>query len=420
MRPLWHKDEHELKALFFQFSNQPTHRTNRQLHSELLGQLLRRCLDRRDYCRAFKIYSQFVNRISVTDDFMWKIGCEFLGQKEEYESLCVRFLQLLFLKSPIHRKSILLETALYQLRFGRLMEARDTLEPYVDRHPYDSNPLIVGYGGVIEFSIWIKKLREKRQQQKYDDSNGDMSDVDQNSTTRIDGGGGGGGDDGEGDGHDDNHKDDMDDDDDGDDWLEEDERLQMQISRHHLLAGKRLERSLKMDNKNDMFLTYLVRLKCGKVNYSGLVISKPMSKARKAAIYNMKNYLKKFYNNNNDSLLALWLLAALENRERRQTLDLILKQDPAANWELYIQPLVNLMIQSLPDNIQTVIMDVTPPPPPPSRNITKGSKSRKITTLLHGMDVTCLYPIIQLLLTRAEFGVLSEWEEEMIIKICDL
>jgi hypothetical protein len=51
------------------------------------------------------------------------------------------------------------------------------------------------------------------------------------------------------------------------------------------------------------------------------------------------------------------LLTALENREKQQTLELILKHDPVGYLELYVQPLLYLMmIQELPQDVQSAIM----------------------------------------------------------------
>ncbi|KAF9995262.1 hypothetical protein BGZ79_011053 [Entomortierella chlamydospora] len=96
-----------------------------------------------------------------------------------------------------------------------------------------------------------------------------------------------------------------------DDWMEDEEdesndarQWNSRISRHGNAAANLLEQALEKDPKNDMFLTYLVRLRCGKVGMAGLG-SKSISRKRKLAIHDMKGYLKRFYTNNNDSILSL-------------------------------------------------------------------------------------------------------------------
>ncbi|KAK3821259.1 MAG: hypothetical protein J3Q66DRAFT_332926 [Benniella sp.] len=386
-KPRWYK-EPALKRLFHHHTS--LYPANREQHFEFLGQLLRRTLLRRDYCGAYKIYNGLVTSTPVSEEFVWKIGCELLRQKEDYESACIRFLQLLFIKSREYRQSILLETALYQLRFGKLEDAHATLEPYVETDPYIKNSVLQGYAGVIEFALWIKLIREEQRLGSNQQDDGS------------------------------NHEDQLDDDkSNDDDWLEEgdERRLDSKISRHKRAAEKFLERALELDNQNDMFLTYLVRSKCGRIEFSGLG-SKTISRARKAAIYEMKNYLKRFYNSNNSSLLALRLLAALENREVQQTLELILKHDPVADLELYVQPLLKLMIQGLPKDVHSEVMG--DPLALGARRRTPPSSSRPGKTPLHGMDVRCLHPILHILLTRAEYGDLTGWEKQMIVRICDL
>lgn len=162
-----------------------------------------------------------------------------------------------------------------------------SLYRYIERYPYTTNATLQGYAGVAQFATWINKIRGKQQRPNQQDNDLELSDdIDLDSTEDIgDGGDGGGGD---------------------DDWLEESDerRLDPRISRHRHAAEKHFERALKLGSKSDMFLTYLVRLRCGKVEFSGLG-SKTISKARKSAIHEMKTYLKRFYNKNNDSLLAL-------------------------------------------------------------------------------------------------------------------
>ncbi|KAG0222322.1 hypothetical protein BGX31_009200 [Mortierella sp. GBA43] len=372
-KPLWHKVQDSQRVFFY---NPIPQAQNRSKHFEFTGQLLRRSLVRRDYFRAFRIYSCLVSCTPVAEEFVWK------------------------------RQTILLETALYQLRFGRLKDAHETLEPYAEVHPFTNNALLQGYAGVIEYALWIRKIREKRGRQsdgQSDKSNQERcsADINQDPTGII------------GDGR-------SDDDDDDDDWLEEgdERRHDSKINRYKNAAEKFLERALELDKQNDMFLTYLVRSKCGRVDFSGLG-SRTISRARKIAIFEMQNYLKRFWNCNNNSLLALSrLLAALENRENQQTLQLILTLDPVANSELYVQPLLKMLIQGLPANVQSTIADSLEEAGTRRPTTPLSSQSRR--TLLHEVDVKCLDPLLRILLTRAEYGVLTGNEKQLVNKICSM
>ncbi|KAF9355133.1 hypothetical protein BGX26_006956 [Mortierella sp. AD094] len=425
-----------------------------QLHLELTGQLLRKTLVRRDYNRAFKLYSTLTTTLKVSEELVWKIGCEFLMHRQEYEPLCLRFLQLIFAKAKFCKASILIETALYQLRFGKLEDAHITLEPYINIYPYNENPLLLGYAGVVEFALWIKTIRAKYSNELKNNQAIDIDqdfDIDDKAVTH-------------------------------DDWLEDEEnesndarQWTSRISRHGNAAANLLEQALEKNSKNDMFLTYLVRLRCGNVGMGGLG-SKSISRKRKLAIHEMKGYLKRFYTNNNDSILSLQLLAALENREKQQTLELILNQDPAANSELYVRPLLRILQQNIPAAQQEIISNIenSQHPNVDATNSGKWSRSRELdhramphwihehgdkprssanwskrsipysrndqqdtitrqekplsstqevtvqSLARHEPNIKYLRPILMILLMRAEFGTITVWEEQELVRICGL
>jgi hypothetical protein len=73
---------------------------------------------------------------------------------------------------------------------------------------------------------------------------------------------------------------------------------------HKRSAIKHLELALKLDSRNDGFLAYLVRLKCGRIEMTGWDKRRATNK-RKTIIQEMKAYLKQFYNDNTGSMLAL-------------------------------------------------------------------------------------------------------------------
>lgn len=90
----------------------------------------------------------------------------------------------------------------------------------------------------------------------------------------------------------------------GEDSDEESTLWDARIMNHKRSAIKHLELALKLDSRNDGFLAYLVRLKCGRVEMTGWDKRKASAK-RRAAIQEMKAYLKQFYNDNAGSMLAL-------------------------------------------------------------------------------------------------------------------
>jgi hypothetical protein len=128
-------------------------------------------------------------------------------------------------------------------------------------------------------------------------------------------------------------------------------------------------------------------------------------------------------------------LAALENRERQKTLELILALNPAADSELYVKPLVNLMWKSFPAEQMDIITRITSSKrfgTLDARAVKEDQNSPNEDEILGRtrtavqessgprLDVTYLRPIVQLLLTRAEYNAMKPWEEQEIRKITSL
>ncbi|KAF9136144.1 hypothetical protein BGX30_011349 [Mortierella sp. GBA39] len=428
-------------APLFHFQRTWVNTPNQNLHLELAGQLLRRSLARKDYERAFTIYGTLTSCKSSNEELLWKVGSEILSRNKEYEPTCLQFLKLVLAQTKHFKDSVAVELALYQMRCGHINDARATLEPYINAFAYKDNAQLQGYFGVIEFALFNMAVEEKRA------SRGSSSRTSQHAGYHHSGSFNLLGDSQEG-------SDEYDDDSDNESTL-----WDARIMSHKRGAIKHLELALKLDSRNDGFLAYLVRLKCGRVEMTGWDKRRSSNK-RKTAIREMRAYLKQFYNDNTSSMLALQLLTALENRERQKTLELILALNPAADSELYVRPLVKLMWKALPAEQMDIICRIAN---------TKGSKvlgakgSRdsqhvfhdrasaglsleqrtesdtknsvdedeiagqtrsamqegKAASLLsgHQLDVSPLQPIAQLLLTRAEYNALKLWEEQEICKI---
>ncbi|KAF9926564.1 hypothetical protein FBU30_003851 [Linnemannia zychae] len=388
----------------------------------MAGQLLRRSLARKDYQRAFAIYSTLIACKASSEELLWKVGSEILSRNKQYEASCLKFLRMVFRESKTCKESVLIEIVLYQMRCGLINEARLTLEPHITEFPYRDNPQIQGYFGVIEFALYNMEMEQiKTDRRQSQQAPCGLLDELQDQDDRFD---------------------------DIIDYANEDDlkfqQWHRQVQNRKLSAIKYLERALQLDNRNDGFLTYLVRLKCGRIEMSGWN-SDSASESRKAAAREMKTYLKQFYNDNNCSMLALQLLAALENRKRRKTLELIVALNPAADSELYVRPLVSLMWDSLPieqkdivfrtGNIDRVLEIHTQF----SLDTTEGAngihslmdnhkskfqqqqshqqESNGLTDTSRQLDPVYIRPILQLLLTRAEYNTMTSWEEQEIQKI---
>ncbi|KAG0025276.1 hypothetical protein BGZ81_007288 [Podila clonocystis] len=132
--------------------------SNHNIHLELLGQALRRTLLQRDYQRAYRLYTKMIGINGVDEEAWWKIGAELLRQKTEYEPNCIQFLKTMFAKAIACRIPVMIETALYMMRCGRFEEAHETMEPHADSTPYSADSKYQGILGLVEFALWQKVL----------------------------------------------------------------------------------------------------------------------------------------------------------------------------------------------------------------------------------------------------------------------
>ncbi|KAF9965933.1 hypothetical protein BGZ70_003755 [Mortierella alpina] len=440
------KEALKLRPLFPMVEGRIEVASHRHMHLEHTGALLRKMLLRRDYHRAYKLYNIMLScrtdissvvekkRVSYAEEFAWKvrgvvtIGSELLRQKEEYEPQYLKFLQLILVKSRVCREQILLEVMLYHLRCGQMEAACDAFEPFIEMAPFNENAVLLGYAGLVHYAIWRRVLREWRERSGQDLGAADSQDE----------------------WHDDNNE-----------GSQEVASLSQNVMRHASNAIRLLEDALERDPTQDMFLIYLVRLKCGTVPATGFGSQTQLSWKRKAAIQSMTRYLKKFYSRNNSSLLALQLLAPLENRQKPKTLELILQLDPASDSELYVKPYLDLIERAMPqdqrdflkptafsrlvtigrmDPVQAVqqrlcsgnwryrLMDFRPELAVSCMQIpfrSRGDQEQmseqcERNRQAHQPDVKYFRPILRCLLTRAEFGVMTANEEQQIISICKL
>ncbi|KAF9557499.1 hypothetical protein EC968_007616 [Mortierella alpina] len=394
-----------------------------QMHLEQTGALLRQMLLRRDYGRAYRLYNIILSSDlseskkstpGLAEEIAWKvrgvaesktpssvypIGSELLQQKEEYDPQLLKFLQLILIRSRFCREQILLEVMLYHLRCGEMKGACAIFEPYTELAPYNENPVLLGYAGPVHFAIWKKAFREWREQSgeilETDDTLDEWHDDDPEDTQGV-------------------------------------TSPSQEVTWHASSAIRFIERALEKDPTQDMFLIYLVRLKCGQVPPTGF-----------------------------DPQIQL-LLAALENRQKLKTLELILQHDPASNSELYVKAYIDLLEKAMPQDQQdflkptafshlTTIERVPLPVQTTQQLLLEGNWRYRLTDFrpelaangiqtpfrahgdqvrlsnqcqrnrqAHQPDVKHFRPILMCLLTRAEFDVMTEDEEEKLVSICDL
>ncbi|KAI9242316.1 MAG: hypothetical protein BYD32DRAFT_403877 [Podila humilis] len=456
--------------------------SNHNIHLELLGQALRHTLVKRDYQRAYRLYCRMIGIQGVNEEAWWKIGAELLRQKTEYEPSCIQFLKTMFAKAITCKLPILIETALYMMRCGRFEEAHETMEPHADSTPYSDDSKYQGILGLVEFALWQKGLdtirstvQDKRGIDGRSPRGGSMDvDDDSSQTTLVQQ---------DGDIDDDHEKD------------QEIIGLKFKAQRYKSAAVLHLEKALRLDGKNDLFLAHLITLQCGAVDIKG--VHDKISAARMEDLREMREYLKLFLILNQDNLLALQFLASLETvvveaPMRENTLTQILRLDPAADSDCYVVPWIRILTSKMTPKQAEIVNAIesthisstlpstvssdeeflasfqhrdTDPTALPQELSALVGKSRErrlvawketklarrsskkknniprrrsqsdlgLDALLgkdrhliveqldrHQPNVAYYRPILELLLVRAEYGVLTAWEEAELTRITNL
>ncbi|KAF9407540.1 hypothetical protein BGZ94_002650 [Podila epigama] len=355
------------------------------------------------------------------------------------------------------------------MRCNRFEEARETLEPYATVFPYYDDSKVQGYAGVIEFALWQKyiqmtteTIQDKRKIFQFSD------DLDVNMDMVIDT--------------------DMDDDDSDLDFNNSGESmtdlaiqgLRTKCRQHKVAAILHLERALSLDRNNDMFLAYLVTLKCGRVDIYG--VHGALTASRMQSLKEMRSYLLSLYSGSNATLQSLRLLAsieavAVEAPFRERVLSQILEIDPTADSERYVKPFIHILENKMSAEQATIVEQIesqewstlpaklkerdriasfkiretdpealikdyskgligmrherrlVPWPGGPSSDLhdtnnenTNSPEPTSPTAHLnqHQPNLGYYRPILELLLKRAEYGVMTPWEESQIIRIANL
>ncbi|KAG0345359.1 hypothetical protein BG004_003774 [Podila humilis] len=333
-----------------------------RIHIEILGHTLRHLLLKRDYQRAYRLYSSMISLKGTNEEFWWKIGSELLQQKSEYEPNCVMFLKTMYAKATKCKLQVLIETGLYLMRCGRFEDAHDTMEPHAESRPYSEDSKFLGSLGMIEYALWHNNLQDFKKMiqdrlgtnESQKSSNNDRTqrsqsmDMDEvgSQSTLV-------------------HRDDAghrlsDDDDDDDMYIPEEldgdyEVLGVKstVLRYRKNATGYFERALRLHNRNDMYLASLMVLQCGMVDIRG--VHGKISRTRLEKLHDMREYLTTYLESNHDKKVAV------EAPHREKTLKRILTLDPAANSDLYVVPWIQILTQqNIPADQAVIVNEIGP------------------------------------------------------------
>ncbi|KIM91107.1 hypothetical protein PILCRDRAFT_59492 [Piloderma croceum F 1598] len=126
--------------------------TARKVHIRRLYDLLQLCLQRHDLPRARRAWAILARCKEVDWKTMWTTGVHLLGEDtntSESNASRLEFLRAMMLQHPEEREIIIKELILRLVLSGRYQDALDELELYLPSFPYQDNPVLHTYAGLI-------------------------------------------------------------------------------------------------------------------------------------------------------------------------------------------------------------------------------------------------------------------------------
>ncbi|KAI0030534.1 hypothetical protein K488DRAFT_54031 [Vararia minispora EC-137] len=132
--------------LFSFLGSQPVH-TARAVHIRRLYDILLLSLQTDDYRRAQNAYAILLRCKEIDWKELWKLGVYLLGKQDVGRD--VEFLRAMLLQHPNEREAIMQELVLALVRANCEREALDELELYLPSFPYQDNPALHTYAGII-------------------------------------------------------------------------------------------------------------------------------------------------------------------------------------------------------------------------------------------------------------------------------
>ncbi|KAJ7721170.1 hypothetical protein DFH07DRAFT_760592 [Mycena maculata] len=131
-------------------SRRPT--AARKIHIRRLYDVMHVCIQRNDLQRATKAWSILARCKEVNWRTMWSTSVHILAEnldESEKAPHKIEFLRVMMLQHPDDREAILKELVLRLILSGQNREALDELELYLPSFPYQDDPLLHTYAGLI-------------------------------------------------------------------------------------------------------------------------------------------------------------------------------------------------------------------------------------------------------------------------------
>jgi len=140
--------------LLFTPPNAKNPSTARKLHLRRLYDALELLIQRQDYARARRAWVILVRCKEIDWKAMWRIGALLLEEPSKGRSTRkLDYISSMLLQYPDEKESILKELVLHYIASGKHRTALDELELYLPSPPYESNPILHVYAGLIHIYL---------------------------------------------------------------------------------------------------------------------------------------------------------------------------------------------------------------------------------------------------------------------------
>ncbi|TFK43690.1 hypothetical protein BDQ12DRAFT_718885 [Crucibulum laeve] len=131
--------------------------TARKVHIRRLYDILQLCIQRKDPRRAKRAWAVLARCKEVRWSSMWKTGLLLLGENIDDELPSaprkVEYLRTMMLHHTDERENILKELLFRLILLEKYREALDELELYLPSFPYQDNPVLHIYAGLISLFL---------------------------------------------------------------------------------------------------------------------------------------------------------------------------------------------------------------------------------------------------------------------------
>ncbi|CAK5275384.1 unnamed protein product, partial [Mycena citricolor] len=137
------------QSFIFNSSVEAKRFSTRKTHIRRLYDVMEICLQRGDFARAARAWAILARCEEIKWKKMWVTGLQLLGPEPNKTTKKIEFLRVMMLQQPEERESILQELVLHLIASGEHREALDELELYLPSFPYQDNPALHVYAGLL-------------------------------------------------------------------------------------------------------------------------------------------------------------------------------------------------------------------------------------------------------------------------------